>query len=83
MYSIWISDKAEKQLEKLPKNVLKIVLKKIYSIRDDPFHYLKKLEGSRLWRLRILEYRVIIDVIVMENKIIVLTVDNRSRVYGG
>ena len=81
MYSVWISEKAKKQLEKLPKNLQEIILNKIYSIRDEPFHYLKKLEGSKLWRLRIMDYRAIIDVLVTENKIFVLTVDKRSRVY--
>ena len=81
MYSIWISEKAKKQLEKLPKNINEIILNKIYSIREYPFHYLKKLEGSKLWRLRIMDYRVIVDVIATESKIIILTVDKRSRVY--
>lgn len=81
MYSIWISEKAKRQLEKLPKNVSEIIFNKIYSIRDNPFHYLKKLEGSKLWRLRIMDYRAIVDVIVTESKVIVLTVDKRSRIY--
>ena len=81
MYSIWISEKAKKQLEKLPKDINEIILNKIYSIREHPFHYLKKLEGSKLWRLRIMDYRVIVDVIVTESKIIVLTVDKGSKVY--
>ena len=81
MYSVWISEKAKKQLEKLPKKINQIIFNKIYSIRETPFHYLKKLEGSKLWRLRIMDYRVIVDVLVTENKIIVLTIDKRSRVY--
>lgn len=81
MYAIWISEKAKKQLEKLPKNISEIILNKIYSIRHEPFRYLKKLEGSKLWRLRIMDYRTIVDVIVTESKIIVLIVDKRSRVY--
>ena len=81
MYSVWISDKATKQLEKLPKNIQEIILNRIYSIRHEPFHYLKKLQGSKLWRLRIMDYRAIVDIILTESKIIVLTVDKRSRVY--
>ena len=81
MYSIWISEKAKKQLSKLPKNAREIILSKVYSIRHEPFHYLKKLEGSKLWRLRVMGYRAVVDIIVTERKIIVLTVDKRSRIY--
>ena len=81
MYSVLISEKAKRQLEKLPKNIKEIVLNKIYSIRDNPFSYLKKLGGSKLWRLRIMDYRTIVDVIVIESKIVILTIDKRSRVY--
>ena len=81
MYSLWISEKAKKQLEKLPKSIQDIILNKVYSIRNEPFRYLKKLEGSKLWRLRIMDYRVIIDILITDKKIFVLTVDKRSRVY--
>lgn len=81
MYRILFSDKAKRKLEKLPKRVQEIILNKIYSIRNEPLRYLRKLEGSNLWRLRIMDYRAIIDVIVTETKIIVLTIDKRSRVY--
>ncbi len=81
MYSVFFSEKSKKQLSKLPKGIQEIILNKIYSIRESPFRYLKKLEGSKLWRLRIMSYRAIIDVLVTENKIIVLTVEKRSTVY--
>lgn len=81
MYSVWISEKAKKQLRKLPENIREIILNKIYSVRHEPFRHLKKLQGSKLWRLRIMDYRAVIDVLVSEKKIFVLTVDKRERVY--
>jgi len=81
MYSIFLSDKAKKELKKLPPNVQRIILNEIYSIKHDPFRHLVKLQGSNLWRLRIMDYRAVVDVILTENKIIVLTIDKRSRVY--
>jgi len=81
MYQVLFSDKAKKQIEKLPKKIQEIMLNKIYSIRHDPTRYLKKLEGSNLWRLRIMDYRAIINVIITERNLIVLTIDKRSRVY--
>lgn len=81
MYSVYISEKAKKQLNKLPEDIKEIILNKIYSIRHEPFRYLKKLQGSKLWRLRIMDYRVIIDLLVSEHKIFVLTVNKRERAY--
>ena len=81
MYSVWFSEKSKKELSKLPKNIQEVILNKVNSIRHEPLRYLKKLEGSKLWRLRIMDYRTIIDVIITENKIIILTIDKRSKVY--
>ena len=80
-YSIEMSDSAIKQLKKLDKTLAEIIAKKLNSIRDDPFRHLKKLEGSKLWRLRIMDYRAIVDVIVTEKKIFVLRIGRRESVY--
>ena len=82
MYSIQIEENAGKFLKKLQKKEAEMILKKIYSIRDNPFRFLKRLHGEKLWRLRIADYRIIIDVIVSMNKIIVLRIGRRKNVYG-
>ncbi len=81
MYSIQIEKNAEDFLKKLQKKDAEIILNKIYSIRENPFRYLKRLQGEKLWRLRIGDYRVIVDVIVSMNKIIVLRIGHRKNVY--
>lgn len=81
MYSIQIEKNAEDFLRKLPKKDADIILNKIYSIRDNPFRFLKRLKGDKLWRLRIIDYRVIVDVIISANKIIVLRIGHRKNVY--
>ena len=81
MYSIHIEEGAEKFLKKLNKQDAKLIFKKIYSIRDNPFRFLKRLQGEKLWRLRIGDYRAIIDVIVSYNKVIVLRIGHRKNIY--
>ena len=81
MYSIQIEKNAEDFLKKLQKKDAEIILNKIYSIRENPFRFLKRLQGEKLWRLRIGDYRVIVDVIVSMNKIIVLRIGHRKNVY--
>jgi len=39
------------------------------------------LKGSKLWRLRVLKYRVIVDVVVSGHKIVVLRIGFRKNVY--
>ena len=81
MYSVQIEENAEKFLKKLNKRDKEIILRKIYSIRENPFRFLKRLQGGKLWRLRIVDYRAIVDVVISANKIIVLRIGHRKNVY--
>jgi len=81
MYSIQIEKNAEDFIKKLQKKDAEIILNKIYSIRENPFRYLKRLQGEKLWRLRIGDYRAIVDVIISMNKIIVIRIGHRKNVY--
>ena len=80
-YKILFSTNAKKQLVKLEKETSKNVLKKLYSIKHNPFPHLKKLKGSKFFRLRVQNLRVIIEVIVVEKKLFVLRIGKRSNVY--
>jgi mRNA interferase RelE/StbE len=81
MYSIQIEKNAENFLKKLQKKDAEIILNKIYSIRENPFRYLKRLQGEKLWRLRIGDYRVVVDVIISMNKMIIIRIGHRKNVY--
>ena len=81
MYSIQIEKNAEDFLKKLQKKDAEIILNKIYSIRENPFRYLKRLQGEKLWRLRIGDYRAVVDIVISMNKIIVIRIGHRKNVY--
>ncbi|MCK5149372.1 type II toxin-antitoxin system RelE/ParE family toxin [Candidatus Pacearchaeota archaeon] len=81
MYSIKIEKNAEKFLKKIPKQDSEIILNKIYSLKENPFRFLKRLKGYKLWRLRIHKYRVIIDVVVSGNNLVVLKIGYRKNIY--
>ena len=81
MYQIEITDTARKFLRKIQKKDAEIILNKIYSIRDNPFRFLKRLKEKRLWRLRIGKFRAEVDVIVSINKIIVVRIGHRKNIY--
>ena len=82
MYFIELSKSLKRFLNKIQKSDADIVLNKIYSIRDNPFPYLKRLKGEKLWRLRISKYRAIMDILISGKKIIVLRIGHRKNVYG-
>ena len=82
MFQIEITETAKDFLKKLEKKDAEIILNKIYSIRENPYRFLKRLQDEKLWRLRIGDYRAIVDVIVSMNKMIVVRIGHRKNVYG-
>ncbi len=81
MYFVEFSKSAKKFLKKISQEDKSILLNKLYSIRENPFRFLKRLQGHKLWRLRVLKYRMIVDVVVSGRKIIVLRIGYRKNVY--
>ncbi|MAH51133.1 hypothetical protein CMI37_35275 [Candidatus Pacearchaeota archaeon] len=81
MYSIQVEKNAEDFLKKLPKQDAEIILNKIYSIRENPFRFLRRLKGGKLWRLRIGDYRAVVDIVISMNKVIVLRIGRRKNIY--
>mgnify|MGYP001563109301 CR=1 FL=1 len=81
MFQIELTETAKYFLKKLQKKDAEIILNKIYSIRENPYRFLKRLQGEKLWRLRIGDYRAVVDVIVSMNKIIVVRIGHRKNVY--
>ena len=81
MYSIELNKSSKQFLRKIQKRDADIILNKLYSIRENPFSHLKRLKGHKLWRLRVLKYRVIVDVLISGRKIIVLKIGYRKNIY--
>lgn len=81
MYSIELSGRSKKFLKKIPKKDAEIILKKLNQLKHNPFRYLKKLQGNKLWRLRISDYRAILDIIISGKRIIVLKIGQRKNIY--
>ena len=81
MYQIELTETSKRFLKKLNKKDAEMILNKIYSIRDNPFRFLKRLQGQKLWRLRITDYRAVVDVIISMKRIIVLRIGRRKNIY--
>ena len=81
MFQIELTETAKDFLKKLQKKDAEIILNKIYSIRENPYRFLKRLQGEKLWRLRVGDFRAKVDVIVSMNKIILIRIGHRKNVY--
>lgn len=81
MFSIIILPKAKKQLLKLEKKTIEIILKKIYSIRENPLHYIERLKEIPSWKLRIWDYRAIMSINSGEKKIFIEKIGHRKEIY--
>ncbi len=81
MFSIRFSRSAEKQLYKLEKTMQKRIVRVLERLRFRPFDYVKKLAGSPYYRLKVGEYRIILDIKGDEFIIMVIYTGHRKSVY--
>ena len=80
-YEIHFTDKALKQLKKLDKADQERIIKALERIRIRPETYLTKLVGDQGYRLRVGDYRIILDIIEQKLIILVLMVGHRKNIY--
>ena len=81
MYNISLSATSEKFLRKLHKKQTNTILTKLYSIRHKPFHYVVRLKGTKLWKLRIGAYRAELNILIKGQTIFVVRIGHRRNIY--
>ena len=81
MYSIFFTELARKQLLKLPKDLQKRVGYALERIKIRPESYVSKLVGETSYKLRVGDYRVIMDIQREKLLILVLKIGHRKNIY--
>lgn len=81
MYEIIVSDKAKKQLSKLPKEIIDRIGNALERIKIRPHSFVLRLVGSPYYRIRVGDYRIILDIINDKLVIMVLEVGHRKNIY--
>lgn len=81
MYSIEFSDLAKKQFSKLPRDIKKRIASSLERIKIRPEHYIEKLVGELGYKLRVGDYRIIIDVDRNKLLILVIKIGHRRNIY--
>ena len=72
--------KAAKFVEKLPTSTAERILAKFDEVLRDPFKYLEHFEGD-YYKLRIGDYRALIDIDFDKKILKVRVFDKRGRIY--
>ncbi len=77
---IW-SEKSIKQLEKVDKKNAQKIYDSVLECIEDPFRVVIRLANSPFYRMRVGNYRIILDL--QQNKMIVFVVetDHRGQIY--
>ena len=80
-YDVIFSDKALRQLKKMEKNVQERIIAVLERIRIRPEQYVTKLVGDPGYKMRVGDYRIIMDIDNKKLQILVLKVGHRKNVY--
>lgn len=80
-YQTKLHPKVVEFLNKLPSDISERIKKKIKSIEENPFRYLEHYEGEDFFKLRIGDYRALVDVDTSRKILFVRVLDHRRRIY--
>lgn len=81
MYNIEFTKSTEKQLYKLGKEAQIRIISTLERIRIRPYSHVQKLVGCPYFRLRVGEYRVILDIKNDILLILVIEIGHRKNIY--
>ena len=80
-YSVEWNPKTRKFLRKLPKDISERIVLKVKEAQEDPFRFLEHYEGDDHYKLRVGDYRLLIDVDFKNKVLLVQVIGHRSTVY--
>jgi len=80
-FSVFLHPKAAKALERIEEPVRLRIVERLRELRDSPERVGKRLKFSDFWSVRVGDYRVIYEIERDKNRVIVLFVGHRRKVY--
>jgi mRNA interferase RelE/StbE len=80
-FEIIYSKDSIKQLKKLTNIMRKRILLSLERIRIRPYPHVKKLVSSPYFRLRVGDYRIILDIVDNKLQILVIELGHRKNIY--
>lgn len=80
-YEIKLHPKVVKFINKSDHSLSDRIKKRLMSLKEDPFRFLEHYEGKDYYKLRIGDYRALIDVDTSRKIIFIRVLDHRSKIY--
>ena len=80
-YIIKLHPKVNRFLNKCVKSLSERIKKKLMLLKENPFRYLEHYEGRDFYKLRIGDYRALIDVDTSRKIIFIRVLDHRNKIY--
>ena len=81
LYEIVFSQKAKKQLFKLERAIQERIISALERIRIRPQSYITKLVGDPGYKLRVGDYRLIMDIDKGKLLVLVIKIGHRKNIY--
>jgi mRNA-degrading endonuclease RelE of RelBE toxin-antitoxin system len=81
IFKVEFSIQATKFIRNLPNDLKERIKKKFIEISENPFRYLEHFEGENCYKVRIGDYRGLIDVDFDKKILFVRLFDKRGRIY--
>ena len=81
VYGLEFTDTFRRQLSKLEKLIQQRIITALERIRIRPDYFVKRLVGSPYYRIRIGDYRVILDIRQDKMIILVMELGHRRNIY--
>jgi len=81
VYALEFTDTFRKQFSKLEKSIQQRIITALERIRIRPDYFIKRLVGSPYYRLRVGDYRIILDIKQDKLIIIVMELGHRKNIY--
>ena len=80
-YIIKWRPKALEELRKLPHEEARRIVHRLGLAQENPHHFLERLVGDDGYKLRVGDYRVIIDIVEEEKVLAIRVLGHRSTIY--
>lgn len=81
IYSVILSDNAFRQFNKLERKVQERITTVLDRIRIRPFSYVNKLVGKPGYKIRVGDYRIVMDIEQQKLLILVIQIGHRRNIY--
>jgi mRNA interferase RelE/StbE len=80
-YEIIWSPRAKKFLRKLPRDIAQRIILKAKLLEESPLQYLEHLSSQTLYKLRVGEYRLLVDMDFILRIVRIQVVGHRRNIY--